>query len=149
MDIEAYGEHAVAIWTEQYWTRFWGCQYELQSDCSSPRIEFDFLCWEGQNTDVIWHEPQKNSCPPCLGRLLRVSCVDLFCLVFYDFLYCDKKLDSYCITGIYLVIHTVDYGNWKSIGETCFEIWVWTNKWKTIILHLHSKHCTIYTPSVL
>jgi hypothetical protein len=45
-----------------------------------------------------------------------------FAKFFYDFLYCDKNLDSCCITGIYLVIHTVDYGNWKSIGETCFEI---------------------------
>ena len=53
MDIEAYGEHAAAIWTEQYWTRFQGCQGRLQSDCSSPKMKFDFPYWGGQNTDGI------------------------------------------------------------------------------------------------
>ena len=53
MDIEAYGEHAAAIWTEQYLTWFRGYQCGLQSDCSSPRMEFDFSYWRGQNTDGI------------------------------------------------------------------------------------------------
>ena len=70
MDIETYGEHIAAIWTEEYSTQFWGCQCGQQSDCSSPRIEFDFPCWGGQNTDSIWHEPQKSSCPSCSGRPL-------------------------------------------------------------------------------
>ena len=53
MDIEAYGEHAATIWTEQYWTRFRAYQCEQQSDYSSPRMKFDFPCWGGQNTDGI------------------------------------------------------------------------------------------------
>ena len=53
MDIEAYGEHVVTIWTKQYWTQFRGCQCRLQSDCSLPRMEFDFSYWGEQNTDDI------------------------------------------------------------------------------------------------
>jgi hypothetical protein len=47
------GDHAGAIWKEEYWNWYRGLWCGIQSDCSSSRMQFDFPYWGGISPNLI------------------------------------------------------------------------------------------------